>query len=124
MRLSSKNRRNTRSNGDDDSCSYHHNSLTINKTARRKKKRKKHSSLLFDLTVWRNAIIMWIIGICTIEVYFFSRSITTLDGLLRVEKIFNPMPKDPPPPKTHLLPKKVIAVFGPEVSHCYEIRKS
>ena len=124
MRLSSKNRRNKRSNGGDDSYSYH-NSLPINKTTRRKKKRKKHSSLLFDPTVWRNTIIMWIIGVCTIEVYFFSSSITTLDELL-IEKSGHtiPMPKDPPPPKTHLLPKKVIAVFGPEVSHCYEYKKA
>ena len=113
----------------DDGASYH--DFSLSKASQRRKRRRKKSTL-FDFKVWKNVIILWIAGITLIEVYFFHRATHILDNELERSNydIFNyadsstnnnndnrpPMPRQPPQPKTSLLPKKIIAVFGPESS--------
>ena len=114
----------------DEGASYH--DFSLSKAARRRKRRRKASTLI-DFKVWKNVIILWIAGIILIEVYFFHRATHILDSELERsnDHLFDyadgtnnnndndnrpPMPRQPPQTKTSLLPKKIIAVFGPESS--------
>ena len=142
MRLSSENGGNR---GHCGAASHHCRTPCNNSSLNGTKENCRRDHLLFKQAIIRRAIILWIVGVLLIEGYFLYKSIGILDGeLLRgrgqrqppfdndINNFDNPeesrprvgnhvyeadwVPRDPPPPKKSLLPKKVISVFGPESS--------
>ncbi|KAL7551541.1 hypothetical protein ACHAWF_014722 [Thalassiosira exigua] len=105
---------------------------------RRRRRRKDDDRLLLPLLLSRRerrlllrSAFLWISGVCLIELRFFYGSLVALDraflegggrrssaSWLRGSRSSPrpPVPRGPPPPATSVLPKKLIAVFGPESS--------
>eukprot|EP00571_Detonula_confervacea_P007267 CAMPEP_0172330628 /NCGR_PEP_ID=MMETSP1058-20130122/61502_1 /TAXON_ID=83371 /ORGANISM="Detonula confervacea, Strain CCMP 353" /LENGTH=459 /DNA_ID=CAMNT_0013047851 /DNA_START=283 /DNA_END=1661 /DNA_ORIENTATION=+ len=142
MRFSSNNRRNSSHDGDGDgrrrqpretfrssSSSNSTQSASYRNHLNGKRKKKKRRPIV-DNTIYKRAIILWVIGIILIETFFFLQISTHIDEALlrgRSDQLLDnfkdqdegrqpPMPRGPPPPKQYLLPKKVITVLGPESS--------